>query len=107
MAAVRCAGTLDVPPDPALERLARVACRLLRCPAALICLVADDRQVLAAAHGLQDTAGPQTSRTLSFCQPAVASRADLVVEDAREDRRLSGHPEVAELGIVACVRPCR
>ena len=102
VAAVRRAGTLDVPPDPALERLARVACRLLRCPAALICLVAEDRQVLAAAHGLQDTAGPQASRTLSFCQHAVASRTDLVVEDAREDRRLSGHPEVAELGIVAC-----
>jgi PAS domain S-box-containing protein len=89
--------------DSALDRLARVVCGALEVPVSLICLVEGDRQIFLGLEGLT---GPlatarQTPLSQSFCQYAVAGGADLVVEDARQDARLSQLPAVTELGLVA------
>jgi two-component system cell cycle sensor histidine kinase/response regulator CckA len=103
VAAVRRTGLLDAPADHALDRLTRIACHVLRVPAALVCLVDDDRQFFASMEGLPEplASSRQTPLTHSFCRYAVASRADFVVSDARQDEELRTHPAVTELGFVA------
>jgi PAS domain S-box-containing protein len=103
VAAVQRTGLLEQPPDPALDRLARLTAGALRAPAAMICLVADEHQYLAGQSGLPEPlasarGGPLTQ---SLCQYAVAGRAPLVVADARLHPELTDHPAVAELGIAA------
>jgi PAS domain S-box-containing protein len=103
VAAVRRTGLVDAPPDPAIERLTRLGRRLLNCPAAFVCLVEEEGQFFAGAAGLPEAA-PAARRTplcLSFCQLAVAERADLVVTDAREDARLRDCQAVRQMGVIA------
>jgi PAS domain S-box-containing protein len=99
VAAVRRTGLLEARADPVLDRLSRLACRLIASPAALVCLVADDRQVFAGAYGLGDLR--QTPLTHSFCQYVIGSGEELVVEDAREHGHLRDSPAVTELGFTA------
>ena len=103
VAAVRRTGLLDAAADAALDRLTRLAARLLRAPVALVCLVTDDRQFFASAQGLPEPASTArgTPLTHSLCQYAVASRTDLVVEDARQHPVLRDNLAVTELGFVA------
>ncbi len=103
VAAVRRTGLLDSAADPALDRLTRLAARLLRAPVALVCLVTDDRQFFASAQGLPEplSTARQTPLTHSLCQYAVASRAELVVEDLRKHPVLRDILAVTEFGFVA------
>jgi PAS domain S-box-containing protein len=103
VAAVRRTGLLDAPADHALDRLTRIACHVLRVPAALVCLLDDERQFFAGLEGLPEplASARQTPLTHSFCRYAVASRADVVVTDARQHQELRDHPALSELGIVA------
>jgi len=100
---VRRTGLLDSPPDPAIERLTRLARRLLNCPAAFLCLMEEDGQFLAGAAGLPEsaTATRRTALCNSFCQHAVAARADLVIADAREHPLLRDDPAFRDMGLVA------
>ena len=102
--AVRRTGLLDAPADATMERLTRLAGRLLECPVALVCLVDEAGQFFTAAQGLPEAAAGtrQTPLTHSFCQYAIASRSDLVVEDARKDPTLRTSLVIAEWGMVAC-----
>jgi PAS domain S-box-containing protein len=102
VAAVRRTGLVDAPADQALDRLTRIACHVLRVPAALVCLLDDGRQFFASLEGLPALASArQMPLTHSLCQYAVANRADFVVADAREHVELREHPAVTELNIVA------
>jgi hypothetical protein len=103
LAAVHATGLLDAPPDPALDRLARLAARLLDAPVGLITLVDHDRQVLAGCIGLAEpwATRRETPISHSVCQHAVVSRAPLVVPDAREDPRLRDSLAVSELDVLA------
>jgi PAS domain S-box-containing protein len=88
------------PPDAALDRLTRIAGRLLRCPVALICLAADDdRLILASVAG-----GPAalTGRALSLDDPLYrrTAAAPVAIPDVRQDEVLRASPLAAELGIV-------
>ncbi len=101
--AVRRLGLLDAPPDPALDRLTLLTQRVLRTPAAIICLVDADRQVIHSAVGLPELIDGrrETPLTHSICRLIVASGTPLAVADAREDERLKHHPAVTELGVAA------
>ena len=105
VAAARRTGLLDGPPDAALDRLTRLAARLLRCPAGLLCLVTEDRLFVVSASGAPDSwsAGRDLPLDQSFCQHAIATRSALVVEDARAEESLRASPAVAEMGVVAYV----
>ena len=74
LAAVRRTGLLDGAPEPALDRLSRVACRTLGCSSAIVCLVADDRQVFAGQHGLPESVPGTRDRLSSGPRPNFRSR---------------------------------
>ncbi|HEY6224764.1 MAG TPA: PAS domain S-box protein, partial [Gemmatimonadales bacterium] len=101
--AVRRLGLLDAPPDPALDRLTLLTQRVLHTPAAVICLVDADRQVIHSAVGLPEPiAGRrETPLTHSLCRLIVMSGRPLAVGDARQDEQLRDHPAVTELGVAA------
>src|SRR3954447_6956449 len=101
--AVRATGLLDEPPDPALDRLAALAAKVLNAPVALVSVVDADRQFFAGCLGLPEpyASTRETPLSHSFCQYTVATREPLVVTDAREDPALRDNLAVPELGVVA------
>ncbi|WP_285598602.1 PAS domain S-box protein [Kineosporia sp. NBRC 101731] len=101
--AVEATGLLHRPPVAGLERLTRLAARLLDTPVILVSLVTGERQVFVSQLGLSQPwadAG-ETPLTHSFCQHVVDTDAPLVVTDAREDDVLAGNGAVADIGVVS------
>ncbi|MFC4066587.1 ATP-binding protein [Actinoplanes subglobosus] len=86
-----------------LDRLTRLATRLLDVPAGVVTLIEPDRQVFASHHGLTGELAEkrQTPLSYSFCQYVVADAAPMVVRDARTDERLSGNPAIGEHQAIA------
>jgi PAS domain S-box-containing protein len=103
VAAVRRTGLLDDAPDPAFDRLTRLAGRLLRCPVALICLVTEDRLYFASVQGSPGAVPDVRQAPLdrSFCQYAIASVAPFTVEDVRRHELLRRSAVLEELGAVS------
>jgi hypothetical protein len=103
IAAVRATRLLDAPPQPALDRLARLAARVLDAPVALVSLVDRDRQVFASCIGLAEPWAQrrETPLTHSFCQHAVAAREPLVVQDARKHPLLRENLAIRDMDVIA------
>ncbi|MBA3671334.1 MAG: PAS domain-containing protein [Gemmatimonadaceae bacterium] len=103
LAALRATGLLDAPPQEALDRLTRLASRLMGVPIALLSLVDENRQRFASQVGLTGPVAEQreTPLTHSFCQHVVATRAALIVEDARIDPLVSDNLAIRDLGVIA------
>ena len=103
LAALRRTALLDRPPDAALDRLARLAGRLLRAPVALVSLIDRDRQFFTSCVGLPEpwASSRETPLSHSFCQQAVISRKPLVVGDAREHPLLRDNLAIRDMGVVA------
>jgi hypothetical protein len=101
--ALRATGLLERGGHPALDRLARLACRVAAAPVALVSLVDADRQVLAGCVGLAEPWAGQRETPLShsFCQHAVAAREPLLVTDARRDPLLHANLAIRDLGVIA------
>jgi hypothetical protein len=101
--AVRATGLLDAPGQPALDRLARLAARILNAPVALVSLVDRDRQVFAGCIGLKHpwASRRETPLSHSICQHAVASREPLVLSDVREHPGLRDSLAVTDLDVIA------
>jgi hypothetical protein len=101
--AVRETGLLDAPPEPALDRLAALAAKVLNAPVAMVSIIDEERQFFASCLGVSDSldGARETPLSYSFCQHAVSSREPLVVPDAREDPALRDNLAVGELGVVA------
>jgi GAF domain-containing protein len=74
---------------------------MVNAPVALICLVEDERQVFAGAHGLAPPWDQQRQTPLShsFCQHVVTSGAPLVVECSRTDARVAGNGAIEDLDV--------
>ena len=86
-----------------LDRLTRLASRLLGAPVSLVSIVREDRQVFASQAGLSEpwaTRG-ETPLTHSFCQHAVTSGEPLVIADARGEALVRENLAVPDLGVVA------
>ncbi|MGX6603102.1 ATP-binding protein [Micromonosporaceae bacterium Da 78-11] len=89
---LRATGLVDGPTQPSLDRLARAAAHQLRAGRAQVTLITADRRVVVGQ------AGPPL--TDSFCRQVVDADAPLLIDDARTDERVSGHPAVAD-GVIA------
>jgi len=96
-------GLLDSPERLALQRYARIASRALNAPVSLVSLVDRERQFFAASHGLD--AGwrqrRETPLSHSFCQHVVNERSVLVVDDSRNDERVSDNLAIEALNVIA------
>ena len=103
LSALQRLGLLDTPPEAAFDRLAKVACRVLRTPIALVSLVDRDRQFFKSCVGLPEpfASTRETPVSHSFCQHVVGSGKPLIVEDARANPLVQLNPAVKELGIIA------
>lgn len=91
LAALARYDVLDTPPEPALDRLVRLAALLLDVPIALISLVDAGRQWVKARYGLDMRDAP---RTIAFCDHAIRGTGILVVPDAELDPRFRDNPVV-------------
>ena len=92
--------------DATLDRLTRLAARLLGAPTALVTLVDAERQLHASmvgSVGVDEGAAGRRELPIarSFCRHVVASAEPLVVEDARVHPLLRDNPAVTEGGVVA------
>ena len=105
LVALRLTGLLDTPPEPAFDRLTRLAARLLGAPVALVSLIDERRQFLKSGIGLPEPLASrrETRRADSVCQHLVTSGQPLVVPDARVHPLARTSPPITELGLVACL----
>lgn len=103
LAALRASHLLDGATDDVLDRLARLATKLLHVPVALVSLVDDRGQHFPGLAGLGGWAGAErgTPLTHSFCQYVVTSGKALIVEDASKHPYLNENQAYGELGVVA------
>ncbi len=103
LAALQQLGLLDSPPDPAFDRLTRLAATVIGTPIALVSLVDRERQFFKSAFGLS---GPwrsqrQTPLPYSFCKHVVATGQPLAIEDAREHPLTRDNRAVIEYELIA------
>jgi diguanylate cyclase len=87
----------------ALDRLSRIASRMLGVPIALVTLVNDREQILLGQSGIEGEAAEtrRTDLSHSFCKHAVAQRRTLVIPDARVDPLVRDNPAIAEHDYIA------
>lgn len=94
---------LDSDPEPAFDRLTRLASDLLNTPISLVALVDADRQFFKSHVGLPEPWATirQTPLSHSFCQYVVESGEPLIVEDAQESSLLQNNFAISELNAIA------
>ena len=88
---LRATGLLDIATAaPSLDRLTRLAARLVGAPVALVSLIDVDRQVFASAVGLDEPLATerQTPLSQSWCRHVVSTHAPLIINDAVADPRV-------------------
>jgi PAS domain S-box-containing protein len=84
----------DTGGNPALDRLAALAARLLSTPASQVSLLSDV-QTVAAGFGLPEGAvGADSPLAESLCTVTAAHGSPLVIDDAARDERVTGLPPV-------------
>ncbi len=82
---------LDTLPEPAFERLTRLAARLFEVPIAIIKLIDADRQWIKSSYGL-DSIAAQRGGTLG--DQVILGGEVFVVPDASQDARFAANPLV-------------
>ena len=103
LAALRATGLLDGVANPLLDRLARLAARLLDAPLARVSLVTDCWQHFPGTSEVDAprAAGRGARLSDSLCQAVVASGATLSVADVPLDPRGGDGVALADAGVVA------
>ncbi|WP_204054683.1 GAF domain-containing protein, partial [Planomonospora parontospora] len=85
--ALRATGLLESPRVPLLDQVTRMAVRLLGVRAALVTLIAEDRQVTLSSAGTGRPPPRWTPLSQSMCRHLLVDDAPLAVDDARGDER--------------------
>jgi diguanylate cyclase (GGDEF)-like protein len=87
----------------ALDRLSRLAARVLDVPTALITLAGGEHMILLGQTGLEGELAQQRELPLdrTFCRHAVAMRRRLVIPDARVDPLVRDNAAIQEHGVIA------
>jgi diguanylate cyclase (GGDEF)-like protein/PAS domain S-box-containing protein len=103
LAALRRFDLLDTPPEPAFDRLTRLAAAVLHAPIALIILIDEDRQFLKSSVGLPDSWAKRQDTPLaySFCQHMVVTAEPLIISDVRDYPLVQENPMIDVLKSVA------
>lgn len=103
LAALRDTGLLDTDAEEIFDRLTAVARDVLGVDVSLVSLVDADRQFFKSEQGLAEpwAGARETPLSHSFCQRMIASKAALVIDDARADPSLADHLAVRDLGVAA------
>ncbi len=103
LAALRSLGLLDTGPEPAFERLTRLAAKILQVPVVLVSLVDEDRQFFKSCLGLPEpwASTRETPLSHSFCQHTIATAEPLVINDARRDPRVRDNRAIRDLHVIA------
>jgi len=91
LAALRSYEILDTPPEPAFDRLAKLAAQICGVPYAAITFVDSARQFFKAKIGFTDGEAPNT---LEFCCQAIRQSNLFVVPDAPKDEQFATNPLV-------------
>lgn len=94
LAALESYAILDTPPEPDFDEIAAIAAELCEAPAALVNLVAAERQFTKAAVGV---AGAKAASVLPFCRHTVRHDGFLQISDTAADPRFRNHPAVTEM----------
>ncbi len=94
---------LDARPDEAIDRFTRLTTDLLGVPISLVSLLDGDRQFFISQRGLSGhwARERETPLSHSFCQYVVATKAPVVVADARRDPALAGNLAIRDLDAIA------
>jgi two-component system, cell cycle sensor histidine kinase and response regulator CckA len=103
-------GLLEAGPDAALDRLTRLAARVLRVPISLISLPAGDSMLFKSASGLPSSiAGMAVPLDATLCRVPLETGEPLVLQDASGDPRVRPGSPAAMLGAraYAAVPLCR
>jgi PAS domain S-box-containing protein len=103
LALLRRTRLLDAPPEPAFDRLTRLASRLVRAPIALVTLIDEDRQFFLSCVGLPEPLSlkRQTPLSYSLCKHLVATDEPLIISDLREHPVLAKDEALQSFGIAA------
>jgi diguanylate cyclase (GGDEF)-like protein/PAS domain S-box-containing protein len=96
-------GLLDAPGREALDRLTRLAARLLDVPTAFVSLVDAERQFFASAVGVAEPWASLRGTPLShsICQHVVESDAPVVIEDAPNHPLVFDNRAIDDLRVIA------
>jgi PAS domain S-box-containing protein len=107
LAALRATALLDTPPEPAFDRLTRLAVRLLGVPATFLSLVDEDRDFYKASTGFgEPLASAREMAGRTFCHFSIAGATPdrpLVISDTRGHAVYREVPTVESLGVGAYV----
>ncbi len=89
---------LDSEPEPAFDRITRLAGKILGVPVALVSLVTENRQFFKSNIGLLE-AMRETPLSYSFCQHVVQTAEPLVIADAQNNPLVRDNLAVTEMGV--------
>ena len=107
LAVLRGTELLDTPPEPAFDRLTRLAVRLLGVPATFLSLVDEGRDFYKASTGFgEPLASAREMAGRTFCHFSIAGATPehpLVISDTRADPDYRRVPTVDSLGVAAYV----
>ncbi|SHF00635.1 diguanylate cyclase (GGDEF) domain-containing protein [Kaistia soli DSM 19436] len=86
---------LDTPPDERFDRITRIAARVYGADVAFLSFVDADQQWMKSKTS--DALSDHIERDRSICTMVVASGAEMVIEDMRQDPMLEGHPVARDI----------
>jgi diguanylate cyclase (GGDEF)-like protein len=103
LAALEATGLLDGRANDVLDRITRLATRVLGVPVSLASLVSDLAQHFPGLTGLEGWAGAARSTPLShsYCQYVVRHGAPFIVEDAAQHALVRDNGARVDLGVTA------
>ena len=94
-------GVMNEDQDAELDRLTRLAARLLKAPVALVSLVDGDRQFFKSEVGLTEKGMRETPLSRSFCAHVVTQKMPLVIGDATKHPLVRTNGAVEQMGVMA------
>ncbi|MEY4417134.1 MAG: hypothetical protein RIQ53_4427 [Pseudomonadota bacterium] len=102
LAALQATGLLDTPPEEGLDRLTRLASRLIGVPVVAITLLDAERDVYKSQHGfLEPLATLMQYSGRTFCQHTLLDDAPLVLDDTAGTAGYAEVPTVQTMGLRA------